>query len=161
MQAGNILLVRGSGLISWIIKVVTHSEYSHVALVISETEIIEIDSFKRVSIRKNPYSNYDLIHVLDIPDRKRDKVVAFAKAQLGKQYDYAQLLEILFEMVFHTRLYLNSKNKLICSELIDLAFMSQRINLVPGKRRGCVTPEDIAESPIVARLTLSHQPTWS
>ncbi len=160
MRAGDILLVRGNGLASKLIKAITHSEYSHVALAISDTDIIEIDVFKKVSIHPNSYLDYDLVHVYNLTDTQRDSVIAYALAQLDLQYDYIQLMGLLIEILFHARSYLNSKNRLICSELIDLAFLSQGVDLVPWKDPGNVTPEDIAESPIVIRSTRSHRSYW-
>lgn len=149
MKAGDIIFIDGGTLKSWLIKKLLKSQFSHVALAVSETDIIEIDFLKKVQQKPNPYKNYCIGRVKGVNTEQLKEVVKFAESKIGVSYDYLQILGLFLETVFNIRNYINQRNRLICSELIYLAYYSQGIDLMPNKSIEDITPEDLYESPLI------------
>lgn len=117
IQAGDIIFVKGTGLISRLVRFFDgRGQFSHVAIAISDTEIIETNWNMRSKILPMYYSEdeYELIRLQDLEPQHLDNLRPIAESLQGTLYDYMQILAILF------RSRLNNPRYLICSELVYL-----------------------------------------
>ena len=140
---------------SKLISRITNSEYSHVGIIVGYNEetqvatVIESDRF--VETRVNSIVLSDDLHVVfsvgDMTDETRDNVVEYAFRSVGKKYDYFQIIGLFFSLLFKRNrfAYFNSANKLICSELIDMAYLSSGVTRRHSKNIGNITPQELLE----------------
>lgn len=121
MKAGDIIFVHGDDAVDKLIEYFDHGQFSHVAIAISDTEIVEAQYKINVVKRTFPkeYVKYSIID-LGLTNEERNKVPSVALKLLDKKYDYLQILGCLIEDVFNIKgpNLLNNHQKLICSELV-------------------------------------------
>jgi len=126
MQPGDLVFVRGNTFFSKLIKKVTGSDITHVALALTDKLIIEADGFKRIYIKKLDYKNYEVVPM----NFNIDKFDLYLVCQpyLNKKYDYLNVISLwlkhLLKGVFPV---LNIKNRYTCVEFVvavlkDLGF---------------------------------------
>ncbi|AYP68605.1 hypothetical protein EalM132_00093 [Exiguobacterium phage vB_EalM-132] len=113
MQTGDILFIKGKGLISSAIRLVDGGEYTHVAIALTENTILEAQYFTRSRIIKNPYKEYDIIR-LDLSGHDKCDILKLSVSLSGKWYDYKQIIGHLIKKP------LNNPNNMICSELVGV-----------------------------------------
>ena len=112
-----IALFRGSGVVSWLIKTQTRSEYSHVAFVLPNTldRVIEAREFAGVQTRvltEHDMRSVDYYAVPDMSDDEYAKVIESAYAELGKPYDYWSVARFL------SKRPARENGKWFCSEFV-------------------------------------------
>ena len=121
MKRGDIIFVRGDSIISKIINKVDKGEFSHVAIALSDTTILEAQRFTESRIVKNYLENYDIID-LGLDEIQREKAIDAALDLIGYDYDYSQIVSTFFNNVFKIARR-NNRSKYICSELaVDFLF---------------------------------------
>lgn len=131
----SITLVFGSGNspFSWLVKLFTGSQWSHVG-VLTGTHVIEAVVGKGVI--KTPLaeftSRYSEWRMAELPVRDKALATRRVRAELGKPYDLTALFGILFRRAWH------DTDKWFCSELVAHASGMFRKTLV--KR---ITPEAV------------------
>lgn len=111
MRAGDIIFVRGTSLLSRIIRFFDKGRYSHVAIAVSDTEILEAQYFTRSRIVKNYHEDYDIFDI-GLSELQRSQVAWMSKNMTGKWYDYKQILGYIFKRPW------DNPNNMICSELV-------------------------------------------
>jgi Permuted papain-like amidase enzyme, YaeF/YiiX, C92 family len=111
MKAGDVIFVRGTSIISRLVRFFDKGKFSHVAIAISETEVIETNWNMRSKIVKFHYEDYEIVS-LNLTDSQRDRIPAIASRLEGKLYDYLQVIGYIFKS------RLNNPRHLICSELV-------------------------------------------
>ena len=116
MKPGDLVFVTGSSFISKIIKAITKSLYTHVAIVVSDNIILEADAFKTVTISELNYDKYVIVSTgLNLTEKD---VLHTAIKFIGKKYDYLQILKILLNKFLKIALpFLNIKSRYTCVEL--------------------------------------------
>ena len=153
LKIGDIILVRGQGIISDIIKDISHSKYSHTAIYIGNDLIIEAEGFKKtgyVSINKYK-GTADVFRCDNLSDRKRAKIAEYLKGQVGGQYDWLLLFLEFLRYVFHTTIRYKEKfNCHICSMLGGDAYKTIGVFLCPGIKYP--SPGDISESKLLRKV---------
>lgn len=152
LQPGDLVMFRGTGWIARTIMRWTNSPYSHVAMVAAVTPksvvIIEADRFTQVRVRTirpdedvTPYrahGSYDPA-----------AAVRFAEVFMGMEYDYAQLLGWAIRRLSKrpaTRNLFDTRSRLICSELVDLALWGAGAPRADLPKLGDLTPGDLFEA---------------
>ena len=147
-----IALFRGTGVVSWLIKTQTRSEYSHAALVLPNTldHVIESREFAGVQVRKlteHELRSVDFYAVPDMSDEQYDKVMEAARAELGAKYDYWSVARFL------SKKPARQNNRWFCSEFVHklLADAGHRLlNRVPSAE---VPPAWLSYSPKTKHVT--------
>jgi len=152
---GNLVFFKKTNsLISKMIAKVTKSEFTHVAIIVGYDKmtgvatIIESDRFSKTKLARIQLSDEHVVYTTGYqPKEVTDKIVRYAHQQLGMGYDYLQLIGIFLSLVFKRKrdAYFNSANKMICSELIDLAYYKAGIKRNNYENIGDVTPQELFE----------------
>jgi Orthopoxvirus protein of unknown function (DUF830). len=148
-QVGDIVLYKGNGIVSKLVKFFTKSEYTHVSMLISSNHIIEANWYKKSNIVRFEYDE-NTIEVYRIKGgldyTKQIAIIQHSYDFLNKKYDYKQIFWYIYEYFFgkKNKNIFNSNQRLICSELVDKAYLSIGIDLVDFRKDGNVTPADIA-----------------
>lgn len=122
MQAGDIIFVGGNGPIDRLIRVFDHGPYNHVAIFVSDTEILEAQYNTKVHVIKNPYHepNYVTNVVsMKMTDEQVAKLNKLKDQYLGEGYDFGEIFLIFLRLEFGIRLgQFNCPDEQICSELV-------------------------------------------
>jgi hypothetical protein len=150
-----VFFKKDTSFISRIIAKMTKSEYSHVGLVVAydeltkEATIIESDRFVNTRINRIILDDkkYVVYTTGDKSKEQEDKILKYAYRHLGVKYDYFQILGLFISLLFKGEVnrYFNSANKLICSELIDLAYYTSGVKRDNSIKLGDVTPQELLE----------------
>lgn len=119
MRAGDIVFVRGNSPLSKLVQLFDKGEFSHVAIAVSETHILEADWYMRTRIREMKYTDVEIVD-LGLTESERDDVVHAGIQLIGRWYDYPQILWYVLKRFFSLdgRNKFNSPSNLICSEVI-------------------------------------------
>ena len=173
MQPGEILLVEGNSRISVAIKYLTMSSWSHACLHVGPAKspidapvLLEADlenGVILVPLTKYAEYNIRICRPVGLTDEERDKVINFARARLGHQYDLRNIFDLMRYLIQkpvvpnamrRTMIGLGSgePTKAICSTLIAQAFQWIDYPILP--RRG---PEgDDGEVPLYYKRHFTH-----
>lgn len=120
IQPGDIIFVKGTGLISRLVRFFDgRGEFSHVAIAISPTEILESNWNMKSKIVPMSYleDEYVIIRLADMTQEEKGRLREAAESLEGVIYDYLQIISILFKG------RLNNPRYLICSELVYLMLL--------------------------------------
>jgi hypothetical protein len=148
-----IFFKKDSSFISRIIAKVTNSEYTHVGLIVAYDELTNtatiIESNRFVNTRVNRITlddKYVVYTTGEKPKEQVDRLLSFAYRNLNVKYDYFQILGLLISLLFKgENRYFNNSNRMICSELIDLAYYTAGVKRIDGVNLGNVTPQELLE----------------
>lgn len=134
MKPGDIIFVRGNSIISKAVRLFDKGRFSHVAVAVSDTHVIETNWNMRSRIVPFYYEDFELVR-LDLTEKQRMMVPVAAKKLEGRFYDYLQILGILlFSRV-------NSPRYLICSELVY--YVLKGVGYLTDERLQDATPNEL------------------
>lgn len=139
-----VLLYKGSGVIGSLIRWQTRGKYAHAALQVGHDEIIE--SMQGHGVRSR---HADDLHDADaylVPGCTPEKwmaVIAFARAQIGKPYDYLSVFRFL------DRAPGDGRDSWFCSELVFAALMAGDVRLLERVDAWAVSPSMLSMSPLI------------
>jgi hypothetical protein len=146
MLAGDVIFYRPEGPIGWIISKVSRSPYSHVSLAIDSDTVIEADRFVKSRFADLLY-NKEIHHVYrlrDITEEQRQKIVEVASTFTGIEYNYSKIISLFLRLVFNvTKSPFNNANKLICSDIIDKAFIMAKVPRADTNNMMNLTPQEL------------------
>jgi Permuted papain-like amidase enzyme, YaeF/YiiX, C92 family len=148
-----IFFKKDSSFISRIIAKVTKSEYTHVGLIVAYDDltntatIIESDRFVNTRVNRITLDDKYVVYTTgEKPKEQTDRIIKFAYRNLNVKYDYLQILGLLISLLFKgENRYFNSSNKLICSELIDLAYYTAGVKRLNSVNLGNITPQELLD----------------
>lgn len=154
-MVGDVLFFKKkNSIISSLISKLTKSDFTHVALIIAYDKasniatIIEANRLIKTRISRVAINKENVVYSSDhISDEKLGKILRFAYKKVGTNYDYLQILGLFISLIFKGRRspLFNSTNKLICSELIDLAYFRAGIKRKDLLNLGNITPQELIE----------------
>ena len=156
LQPGDILLIEGNSRLSTVIKFLTQSTWSHAALYVGdagkgnaingEPDVL-LEAYNEVGVVLAPLSKYEefntrICRPIGLTDQERKKIIDYALARVGMQYDNKQIFDLaryLFPYppvpVFLRRRLLaigsGDPTRAICSTLIAEAFESVHYPILP------------------------------
>lgn len=140
-----ILLFRGRGFISWLIRWQTRSEYSHAALMLPDGSIIE--AWMTKGVRQHwlkDWIDVDVFSVHGMTPEQWARAINYARAQIGKKYDWLAVIRFL------SRFRQPPNDRWFCSELVFQAIEIAGIRLLRYVRAGEVSPGLLARSPFLS-----------
>jgi hypothetical protein len=78
-------------------------------------------------------------------ESQREQLLIFLKSVYGKRYDYLFILGIFLRLISVRKsdMWSDKTDRIMCSELVDNAFLSIGIDLVPNRTTDNVTPADL------------------
>jgi len=172
LKPADILLSTGDAKVSTVIRGGTISRYSHAALYIGDSQIIEaIGSGVTLQSLQDAMSDDSLVSVyrrLRMSDEQGLQVIRYAKQQIGKKYDYVGAFGggvtsgpgfligiflspirpiIIAGVVADLYNRLNPEAAFYCSELVAIAFEKASVPL--GSGAASTTPADISRSHVL------------
>jgi len=167
IKNADILLYKGQGIISWLIKLVTRSPYSHAGLAVWWYDRLMVMEAVGKGVVVTPLSinvaHYDggvewYQYKDDIPDVDRVKMVHFAQQQLGKKYAIWKMVSILFYRLFQwnvdKRDQLYRTKRLFCSYYVSEVYDSIGRKLKVNVSDRFMSPGDIAQSPHLKKIAV-------
>jgi uncharacterized protein YycO len=152
LQKGDIILKRGTGRLSSGIEFITRSQFSHAALVSDpEKKLIIEASLNGVAHSKidNFIGSSTVFRMMTLTDEQASNIVKFAEQQLGKPYDYEELVDMFLRYVFYIPNNKTEKGRYVCSTFVNAAYASIGIKLT---KQNLPSPEDIYESPLLTKI---------
>ncbi|MEF8679143.1 YiiX/YebB-like N1pC/P60 family cysteine hydrolase [Bacillus cereus] len=153
LEKGDIVAVYGKiNLISLSIEFITRSPISHVALVVDskKKELIEANMNRKIGYRLlDDYKHHCVIlRVPSLTDSQKDKIVEYAKNQIGDSYDFKALIEEFLRYTFNLNtLQPEDEKRFICSTLVNASYLNAGVKLTD---QYLPSPRDIMKSPLVA-----------
>jgi len=147
MKPADIILVKGTDILDKLIEDAEHSVYSHCALAINDTTVIQA-AFAGVDyLNINSFDIYDVYTCDSLTDDQRSGIINYAVSQLGKKYDYKLLAWEIVHLEFDFEFPIEEKNKFICSTFVADSYDSQKVFICPTDLYP--TPEDISISELL------------
>lgn len=148
-----LLFVQNKGFLFKRIRKLINSDYDHVALIISDTELIEATPFKGVHIEKiekykNTYTRSFNLRYKEL----EEPILKYIKSKIGKKYDLLHVLSLYFFILFNIDLKkspIDLKNSFICSELIVESAEYAGFKFPDGLDTDRITPQDLLNSELI------------
>ena len=153
LASGDVLCVRGRGLVSWLIRRLTRSAYSHAGLVYRfnqrvfclEATGIGVHLILLSELVKRYHGGIDYFAVPAADATQPERAIDFAFGQLGKLYDHAGMLRFLWFLVGGAKRRSRERSFWYCSEIVAESYRQAGVVLVE-RRAGYVSPADLAAS---------------
>jgi len=139
-----VLLFRGKGVISSLIRWQTRSIYSHAAILTAPDELIESwqgSGVQRRTVKQVDLADVDQFEVDGMNDTMWAVAIAFMTKELGCGYDYASIA------AFVTRRNAGSPTRWFCSELVFAAIAAAGVQLFRDTQAWEVSPGMLSKSP--------------
>jgi hypothetical protein len=154
IRSCDLILVRGTGILSEAIEVITHSPYSHLAGVAKPNELIEAQGFRKTGYQGLDYYSgcADVFTCDSLTDKQRVEMVANVTKFVGNHYSYLLDVWEFVRYVFGVTI-MPSKDwqPIICSTLWAVkGYRHVGIDLCPGIM--FPTPGDIANSKLLRKV---------
>jgi hypothetical protein len=142
MKSGDIVFVRGNSLISWLIKLFDHGQFSHVAIAVSDNEVLEAEYNTKTRITPFYFTDYEIVD-LGLSTEQMKRVEELAPKLVGYKYDFMEIISIFVRNVFDKKFRIwNSPQAYICSELVE--FVLSDIGVIPkDKDLRNITPNEL------------------
>ncbi len=153
-QIADVLLFRGRGLSSQVIRLLTRSPYSHVGLVFPYQERVYCIEAVGAGVRlilmsevmRRYHGGIDYYEVRSATDAQRDGAIALCFQQLGKLYDRPGIVRFLLAILFNWKPAVREDQAWFCSELVAAAYRAHGLTLAPVSS-AYTSPADLAVSP--------------
>lgn len=143
-----ILLFRGRGIVSALIRWQSRGQYSHAAILMPNGRIIESWQGAGVRIKKlTDWSDIDAFTIPGMTIPQWDTAINYALRQVGKKYDYLGVAR------FVSRRPSPEDDKWFCSELVYRALQESGVHLFARLEPWAVSPALISHSPLLRPST--------
>lgn len=134
VQVGDIILSYSGTFLDSAVDMVTDSPFSHAALVADPVKRLTIEARAFNTVCYHPLDSYKnislVLRVPNITPEQQHKIIQYAKAQLGKPYDYKQILKEWMRYEFGVHLTEEAKpERFICSTLVATAYLTAGIRI--------------------------------
>jgi len=161
---GDILMFKGRGLVSSIIKWKTKSAYSHAGIVAWWNERLMVLEAVGKGVEARPISYvlehyhgsfdyYRPIKNSGITAVERKKMILFAQEQLGKEYDTIHIIKFFLRMLFGLNMTRKDQaeppGKFFCSQYVSAVYNAAGYDLEIQFSDKFTTPSQISESELL------------
>ena len=146
MREIRIRFITTAGFVSWAIRRVTFSEFSHVELV-TDTGYIGAHSDGGVQERQSGYCAplFERRYALPVTETQYRMAMAYARGMIGTPYNFKDIAGLLFHHNWST------PKRVICSMFVLQCFQAagiQLLNVLP-QYSNLVTPDTLHLSPLL------------
>lgn len=153
-REGDVLLFRGLGPMSMLIRLLTRSPYSHVGLVhLYEERVYCLEAvgagvrlMLMSEVMRRYHGGIDYYALQRASEVQRRGAVSFGFQQLGKIYDRPGLVRFAVAILFGRKPSAREDQSWFCSELVAAAYRRQDLPLAPASAT-YTSPADLALSP--------------
>lgn len=149
VQPGDFGLAAGGGLSMWWVRLGTFSRYGHACIaeqVYADGRVVVIEPMPKGCRRRIAHAREFVWSDVELSDKQRSDVVAYAQTTLGLPYDWLAITAFLARF-WGAKITGRSDDKaddrLICSELVVWAYRGAGVDLCPGKAPGACSPGDL------------------
>ncbi|MGD9030921.1 MAG: YiiX/YebB-like N1pC/P60 family cysteine hydrolase [Anaerolineae bacterium] len=87
-----------------------------------------------------------------LPEVTKREIVAYGWGNVGKPYNYWWLVKIAWRLVTRRLLRVLTYPAHVCSSLVYDCFLYAGVDLIPGQTDVLVTPDDLANSPLLEEV---------
>lgn len=155
LEGDIILSTNPKSFISWTIRKITKSDYSHATLCIDPPWCVESVGYgvPRFVISRFLINNEKNIKILRL-DRRSDradiaeKAARYADNQVTRKYATKDVVTSLFRAIPQFE-----KGKFFCSQLVAESYFHAGLELLPGKESLKISPGDLAQSKELVEIT--------
>lgn len=143
LKSGNVIFVRGKSLLSWLIRLFDHGEFSHCAICLSDngTSILESQYFTKSRIVQFYFKDYENVD-LGLTDEQKTRIQEFGLDLIGYQYDFIQVFSYAIKDIFRKFKIINDSKKYICSEIVGI--LLQESGVIPkDENLSNLTPNEL------------------
>lgn len=149
LQKGDIILSTTSDFVSKVVKIGTHSKFSHARLYIGGGYIIEaIDPFvRREDLSKIIKGDlYTAVYRMDnLSQKQKNNIAIYAENQRGKEYDLSGAIgSVGISPILTLQNLLFPEADFYCSELVAFAYKKAGVKLEGFSSQ--TTPKDLAHN---------------
>ena len=145
MKPGDVIFVEPESFLGKLISLFD-GRFAHVAIAVSENEILESNYFSDTLIVPLRYKKYEIVP-LSLTEEQRQLIPIIAQSLVGKRYDYFQILWLFLKQLLGLRglkNIFNSPKRLICSETVVVVLNS--VGYLPEyKDFSDITPNELYE----------------
>ncbi|MCP5106307.1 MAG: hypothetical protein GY950_23175 [bacterium] len=162
VKNGDILMYKGTSLISKIIRKFTHSEYSHAGIAVWWNDRLMVMEAVGKGVVVTPLSR-NIRHYKgnvewfafegEIEDNTRRDIVTTAQKELGKNYDTWKIFWFGVKIFFKFNMNVPENpdksipaSRFFCSQFVAWIYYSKGIDLVIEKANKYTSPDDIVKS---------------
>ncbi len=152
LKPADLIFIRGNRWLDFPIKLITQSQYTHVAGYVGYGKLIEAQGLRTTGYEElRTYEGVaDVYRYSKLTEFQTQQIINFVQNEIGQQYDYMlvgwEALRYLFGVMLP---YIKSKRR-ICSTLWADAFKSAGVNLCPNQRYP--TPGDLIKSRFMRKV---------
>lgn len=142
MQPFDILFYKGTNPVSKLVQAFTNSEFSHVALILDDKHLVEINWSYKLKIRhiKYPECHFQIYRLNEhIYEDQATRMYDYMYENLDSKYDFKEILGMVLYRFFKIKPE-NDVRKFICSSWINECFKSVGIVL---SEKDLVSPQDL------------------
>jgi uncharacterized protein YycO len=141
-----VLLFRGRGIISTLIRWQSRSPYSHAALLMPDGRIVESWQGDGVRVKTiTDWTDIEVYYVQGMTDIQWEIALDFAMELVGSGYDYKAVMR------FISRRPAADNERWFCSELVFAALEAAGVPLLARISAAAVSPGMLALSPLLYR----------
>jgi uncharacterized protein YycO len=139
-----VLLFRGRGIVSGLIRWQTRGQYSHAAMLLPDGRVLE--SWEGAGVRITELRDWAGVDVYEVPwmtAAQWQTAIALATKHVGKKYDWWSVIR------FVSRRKMPANDRWFCSELVFHALQAAGVNLLERIDPAEVSPGMLALSPLL------------
>ena len=160
IQNGDIILYKGRDVAAAVIRLFTHSDYSHAGLAVKWNERLMVMEAVARGILISPLSKNIERYSGDvewytctetISEDRREKLINFAQKFLGEKYGWRSVIllgiKIFLGVSLNEKDRKDSEGRLFCSQYVSKCYNAIGIDLDINKGDGTTSPDDLEKSP--------------
>jgi cell wall-associated NlpC family hydrolase len=145
MQIGDIVLVKGPGIISEAIEWAENGAYSHVCMYAGNGKVIEAQGARPIGYRSLSFyeGHYDIGYV-NATREQRLRTLHSAESKIGQKYGWGLIFVLFLKLVLHINRPYNKHMGLVCSNFVVDAWKDGGVIITKDDKP---TPQTVADSP--------------
>lgn len=152
LEVGDLILMKGNGTFSRLVSFSTKSEYTHVCVYIGFGAVLDVDGFRKASIRTLPASGGFEVHRLKRELRHFEKTCVLLEAMSlideTKGYDWGEAVTLFFKRIGLNVKKIGHAKRHLCTELCIELY--RRVGVDVSVRT--LEPDSLAKHPLFEKV---------
>lgn len=151
LQSGDIIIVHSNTIVGRIIRRITNSWASHIAVYIGNDSVFEARPGGARAVSIHNYDGKYRVFRMNVDASTISKFVEKLELKQNRGYDYGQIFSIAVKDLFHIKIKAQNKRLTICSEIVYEAAQEAGIP-VPPVSQAYITPGDFLNWSILEEI---------